>query len=294
MQYFEKSGNDLIFRGNGETLMISPWGKNSLRVRSCMLSDIEESVGALLACEKSECEIVIDEWHASIQNGSIRAELSAKRWDYGVHIVFKNSDGKVLLQEITSGGAMHRRARHFKALTGGTFRLKASFIPEKGEKIYGMGQYQQEIMDLKGCSLELAQRNTQASVPFYISSIGYGFLWNNPAIGEVHFGTNETQWMAECTKQLDYWITAGDTPAEIERAYAAATGKTPMMPEHGLGFWQCKLRYYNQEQVLAVAREYKKRNIPLDVLVIDFYHCLLANGMEKTCGSTTTIVRWAS
>lgn len=45
-----------------------------------------------------------------------------------------------------------------------------------------------------------------------------------------------------------------------------------MMPEYGLGFWQCKLRYWNQEQVLNAAREYKKRNIPLDVIVIDFFH----------------------
>ena len=93
MQYFEKSGNDLIFRGNGETLMISPWGKNSLRVRSCILRDIENGIGALLEAEPSECEIVIDKHHASIQNGNIRAELSAKKWEYGVHIAFKNSDG---------------------------------------------------------------------------------------------------------------------------------------------------------------------------------------------------------
>ena len=97
--------------------------------------------------------------------------------------------------------------------------MKAGFLPVDGEKIYGMGQYQQEIMDLKGCSLELTQRNSQACVPFYVSSIGYGFLWNNPAVGEVHFGKNETWWVAEITKQLDYWITAGDTPAEIERAH---------------------------------------------------------------------------
>ena len=68
-------------------------------------------------------------------------------------------------------------------------------------------------MNLKGCSLELAHRNSQASIPFYVSSLGYGFLWNNPAIGEVHFGLNTTQWVAESTRQLDYWITAGDTPA---------------------------------------------------------------------------------
>ena len=69
-------------------------------------------------------------------------------------------------------------------------------------------------------------------------------------MGKVTFGKNVTQWESYSTKQLDYWITAGDTPAEIEEAYAEATGKVPMMPEYGLGFWQCKLRYWNQEQVL--------------------------------------------
>ena len=44
------------------------------------------------------------------------------------------------------------------------------------------------------------------------------------------------------------------------------------MPEWGLGFWQCKLRYWNQSQVLEVAKEFKRRNIPIDVLVIDFFH----------------------
>ena len=40
------------------------------------------------------------------------------------------------------------------------------------------------------------------------------------------------------------------------------------MPEHGLGFWQCKLRYQTQEEVLQVAREYHRRGIPVDVIVI--------------------------
>ena len=91
-------------------------------------------------------------------------------------------------------------------------------------------------MNLKGCNLELAHRNSQASIPFYVSSLGYGFLWHNAAVGEVHFGTNTTEWLARTTKQLDYWVTAGDTPAEIEEHFADAIGKVPMMPEYGLGF----------------------------------------------------------
>ena len=71
---------------------------------------------------------------------------------------------------------------------------------------------------------------------------------------------------------MDYWITCGDTPAEISAHYGKATGTVPMMPEYGLGFWQCKLRYWNQEQLLEVAREYKRRNLPIDVIVCDFFH----------------------
>ena len=44
-----------------------------------------------------------------------------------------------------------------------------------------------------------------------------------------------------------------------------------MMPEEAIGCWQSKLRYVTQDQVLEVAREYKK--LPLDVIVIDFFYC---------------------
>ena len=54
--------------------------------------------------------------------------------------------------------------------------------------------------------------------------------------------------------------------------YADATGHAPHMPEWGLGFWQCKLRYWNQRQLLDVAHGFKQRNIPLDLIVVDFFH----------------------
>lgn len=274
VQFFEKANDSLIFRENGETVMITPWGRNSFRVRSVILGDIEENNNAaLLAPAPAEAKIEIAaEDKAQITNGNIRAVLTVEPWGNALQISFYNEKGELLLQEIPNGGALQRKARHFKPLPGGNFRLTASFVSNPKEKIYGMGQYQQEIFNLKGCNLELAHRNSQASIPFYVSDLGYGFLWNNAAIGAVHFGSNTTQWEAESTRQLDYWITAGQTPAQIMEAYADATGKVPMMPEYGLGFWQCKLRYYCQEQVLEVAREYKRRNIPVDVLVIDYYH----------------------
>ena len=169
--------------------------------------------------------------------------------------------------------AIEVEAREFKPIQGGDYHLTMRFESvDKDEKIYGMGQYQQPYLDLKGLDLELAHRNSQASVPFALSSLGYGFLWNNPGVGRVVFGKNIMSFEAYSTKALDYWVTAGDTPAEIEEAYASVTGTVPMMPEYGLGFWQCKLRYQTQEELLSVAREYRRRNLPIDLIVIDFFH----------------------
>lgn len=60
---------------------------------------------------------------------------------------------------------------------------------------------------------------------------------------------------AYSTTLLDYWIVAGDTPNAIVQTYASVTGTVPMMPDYGLGFWQCKLRYQTQDELLDVARE---------------------------------------
>ncbi|GAE92768.1 alpha-xylosidase [Gracilibacillus boraciitolerans JCM 21714] len=207
--------------------------------------------------------------------GEIKAELTTAG-----KITFFNQHDEVLLQEYVRNrknikefcSALKVDAREFKSNLGGDFQLTMRFESNPNEKLYGMGQYQQPYLDLKNCTLELAQRNSQASVPFALSSLGYGFLWNNPAVGQVTFGKNITEWVATSTKQLDFWITAGDTPAEIEESYARATGTVPMMPDYGMGFWQCKLRYQTQEELLAVAREYKRRNLPISLIVIDYFH----------------------
>ncbi len=277
MSCFRKEGNKLVFRYDAEKMWIEPWGENSFRVRSTKMAEMPLEDWALSEpVEKCVTEITITEKLAAIVNGKIKATIS----NYG-RMTFYNQKGEVLLDEYIRNrldlhadycSALGIEAREFKPIPGGDYEVSMRFVSNPKEKIYGMGQYQQPYLDLKGVDLELAQRNSQASVPFALSSLGYGFLWNNPAVGRVTFGKNITTWYAMSSKILDYWITAGDSPAEIEEAYTGVTGKVPMMPEYGLGFWQCKLRYQTQEELLSIAREYKKRNLPIDVIVIDYFH----------------------
>src|SRR6185437_7809288 len=132
-----------------------------------------------------------------------------------------------------------------------------------GERFYGLGQHQHGRLDQKGAVVELIQRNTEVSIPFLLSSRCYGLLWNHPGVGRVELGTTATRWVSESTRQWDYWITAADEPAALVRGYAQAVGRTPMLPEWASGFWQCKLRYKTQDELLSVAREYKRRGLPL-------------------------------
>ena len=270
----------LVFRFDDHLLWIQAWGENALRVRATKLATMPSEDWALSPKPSTPSPVLslpTDRKIASITNGKIKAEVSSR----GKLIIYDNK-GRKLLEEY----ARHRRdpldpkcsaleveARELRPILGGDFHLTMRFESlDAREKIYGMGQYQQPYLNLKGADLELAQRNSQASVPFAVSSLGYGFLWNNPGIGRAVLGTNTMSFEAFSTKALDYWVVAGNTPAETEESYAKATGCVPMMPEYGLGFWQCKLRYWNQEQLLNVAREYKRRNVPLDLIVIDFFH----------------------
>ena len=274
-------GNKVYRRFDKELLCIEPWGKNSFRIRATQRHEfMPDDISALL--EPVPCKIKVYERGTDtvIENGKIICEITRTG-----KLRFLNQTGKLLLEEYERIRGMSEEGRkEFNSAleifprtfephqSVDNFKLTVRFEPVDGEKLYGMGQYQQPYLDVKGCTLELAHRNSQASVPFVLSSNGYGLLWNNPAIGTVTFGKNITEWTAKSTKQMDYWITAGDTPAEIEEAYADATGKVPMMPEYGMGFWQCKLRYQTQDEILEVAREYKKRGLPIDVIVADFFH----------------------
>ena len=289
--------NRLVIRNGNSQVWIEPWGENSLRVRMTAEPEMDKHDWAL--CEPvKECKAEIrketvdttDPWYKSeeyshyhqtgdnyyITNGKITARI-----DYEGQISYYNQRGELLTEEYWRNRNRLNRyctslrlpARLLKCNKGGTdYELTARFEAYDDEMIFGMGQYQEKHLNKKGASLELAHRNSQSSVPFFLSSRGYGFFWNNPAVGTVTFGTNKTEWYAKSTQKLDYFITAGDTPAEIEKNYTAAVGRAPRMPEYGLGYWQCKLRYRNQEELLKVAREHKRRGLPIDAIVVDFFH----------------------
>lgn len=283
--------NKIIKRYDDELLIIEPWGTNSLRVRAFPDQHYTDNQNALTEDVSSDDEIKAykKEELAVIENGKIRVEL-----DHRDRLTFFNEKNEVLLKEFIRlravkhddgsedvgtieitrdfNSTLKLKSREYIANYGGDFKITTRFESNNSEKIYGMGQYQHEFLNLKYTSLELAQRNSQMSIPFYISSLNYGFLWNNPGIGKVNFSKNLTEWIMPSSTYIDYWITAGDEPKEILTQYAEVTGKAPVVPDNLLGLWQSKLRYRTPEDVLKVVKGYSDRGIQLSTIAIDYFH----------------------
>lgn len=296
------------FHKDGINVKVTAWGPNAFRVQATPNASFENPESALTENVPAPSTQTTSDT-TSLTNGALRVEVSSK----GVLSFLRSS--KVVLQEYcrnlaiitqADASALRLEARDFKPILGTeSHTLTARFESlDPDEKIYGMGQYQQSTLNIKGCDLDLAQRNSQASIPFFISSLGFGMLWNNPAIGRAVFGRNLTTFEARSTTTLDYWVVVGDTPRDILRAYTAVTGTPPMMPEYGLGFWQSKLRYRDQEELLAVAREHKRRGLPMDVIVCDYFHWTRQGdfkfdlrfwpdpGEVTLCAKLTSQLRW--
>jgi alpha-D-xyloside xylohydrolase len=268
MAEFNKIGNALSFQSAYEILKMEPWGRNGIRVRAAKKNPFrEDGTGALENPGVFPADIAIRESGAALRNGILEVGIGAEG-----ELSFRNiQSGKELLREKPIH-SLSIPARHYRELQGGLYRIEACFQPYEGERLYGLGQHQHGRLDQKGCVIDLVQRNSEVAIPFLLSNRGYGFLWNNPAVGRVELGLNATRWAAEACPQLDYWITADDDPKQILANYADVTGHAPMLPGWAAGFWQCKLRYASQKELEAVAEEYARRKLPLSVLVIDFFH----------------------
>jgi alpha-D-xyloside xylohydrolase len=280
--HFHDLGDALEWRARGETLRIEAWGPDAVRVRATPGGElIDDLPGALLDTPPAggKAQISVDEHQATFVNGGLTVHVDdgiAHRVNPGLtptsgRLTFlRTEDGAELLAE-EPAHFWWPGPRLATATGNGYHRLEQRFRAYPGERLYGLGQHTHGLLDQKGAVVDLVQRNGEVTIPLLVSDRGYGLLWNSPAIGRVELAETGTRWVADSARQIDYWITAGK-PADVLRRYADATGHAPELPEWAAGFWQCKLRYRTQEELLEVAREYRRRGLPLSVIVSDFFH----------------------
>jgi alpha-D-xyloside xylohydrolase len=158
------------------------------------------------------------------------------------------------------------------------YQVGANFVSPDDEHYYGLGQYHEGFLDHRGHRVEcwqnyLATAGPSVCVPFMVTNHGYGIIWDNPSKTVIEPGFNEqTRWTSEVGDRVSFFVIAGNTMDEIYSGYRLLTGATPMLPKAAYGYIQCKQRYPSQDEVLAVAKGYRDRHLPADVIVVDWFY----------------------
>jgi len=127
-----------------------------------------------------------------------------------------------------------------------------------------------KVIDLKNMWLPLTGSGTihlAANTTYKVSADAGG----NTELA-VRFPSDTMAFRSEASQAVDYYFIYGPKPSKVIAQYREFTGAAPLLPRWAYGFWQCRERYSSQQQILDTAAEFRKRQIPVDVLVQDWQY----------------------
>ena len=153
---------------------------------------------------------------------------------------------------------------------GSTFRYRTYFDWTATEALYGLGSHMENYMNLRGKKMYLCQHNLKAMVPVLNSTAGYGLLFDAGCAMVYNDMADSSYVEMEAARQIDYYFMKGTTMDAVVADYRWLTGQSPMMPRYLFGYTQSKERYCSSQELLDIVGEYRKRQIPLDMIVQDW------------------------
>ncbi len=152
------------------------------------------------------------------------------------------------------------------------YSVSQSFVLDKDEFIYGLGQQQQGKMSQRNVKLNMIQGNTDDYIPFFLSSKGYGLFWDNYSPTVFEDNAEHTLFKSEVGDGIDYYFMCGQNADAVIACMRDLTGQVPMFPLWTYGFWQSRERYKSQDELLDVVKKFRELNVPLDGIIQDWQY----------------------
>jgi alpha-D-xyloside xylohydrolase len=291
----------------GETIVLEPYARNILRVTLSLQHDNAVAkpgygfIGAPNAdgWSKNQTELndiyqssriiaTVERDHSPLHQ-PLQTELDIKKFfngsTPGAHITFTTPEGKKLLEMTGWQQAVPNHKDGTASINNDRrptdpefFTVGATFVSPDDEHYYGLGDNHEGFLDHRGHPVRcwndyLSPAAPTTCVPFLITNKGYGLIWDNPSKTTIEPGFNEqTKWSSQVGVRVSFFVIAGSTADEIYAGYRLLTGPTPLLPKAAYGYIQCKQRYASQDEVLSVAKGYRDRHLPADVMVVDWFY----------------------
>ncbi|WP_455497221.1 glycoside hydrolase family 31 protein [Coprobacter sp.] len=204
----------------------------------------------------------------SVRETETQIRLKTSRFSVAVdkatgQIGLYDRSGKLLVQEYPGGG---------RSAVGQNEKVACRFQLSSDEALYGLGQFRDNALNLRGKRRELVQFNTQAAVPVLYSTNGWGILWNNPSRTIFKDDKTGLSFQSDLGNILSYYYFVGDKLDDLVASYRSLTGKAPMVPYWSLGYHQSRNKYATQKEVLSIAERMRQENIPMSTIFIDYFY----------------------
>lgn len=180
-------------------------------------------------------------------------------------------DGEAIVEEVKTADGVKKVVRDAqKEFDKKLYHTRLHLTFQEKECLYGLGQAEEGVLNLRGTTQYLHQANLKIAVPFFLSTEGYGILWatGSPAV----FRDNQygSYFYTEADPEMDYYFIVGQKFDQVISGYRYLTGKAAMLPRWAFGYVQSQERYETQEEILRIAEQYRRKGIGLDCLVLDW------------------------
>lgn len=274
--------------GLQQQLQVEAWGSDSIRIRLSPDVIIQTPDYQALLPEKpmvdtTDCATPNGK---TFINGNIEFILNDDNTTWSIR---RLSDGLTLIQIQSTQFSPYRYPPSVYSPMYTLYQLSLSYTHAQNGYLYGLGEHHYghnltlpyHNFYLPFVFSSTAPTNGDITIPWYIHTSGFGFLWNQPGYGSFNVrNDSDIQWTANATHQLDFWITTTPADTSLSRSVYAilmknfvdVVGRPNPLPHFASGFWHCKNRYRTQDELLDVARGYHDRQIPVSVIVIDYFH----------------------
>lgn len=236
---------------------------------------IKQSFSVIQKPSQIRLDIKTEGSFISVKSKKIQVYLDLKNGK----LTFFDLDKHVLLTEKESGTSF----ADFDDAGSKTYTVSQSFLLEKSEEIYGLGQQQEGKMSKRNTRLSMVQGNTDDYIPFMLSSKGYGLFWDNYSPTVFEDNSNTTYFKSETGDGVDYYFMYGGNADGVISSMRMLTGRAPMFPLWTFGFWQSRERYKGQDELLDVVEKFRELQVPLDGIIQDWQYWgnnYLWNAME--------------
>lgn len=276
-------------------LRLCPENANCVRVtytERVIFSD-HKNPGVICKHNYSDWEYEETETAVILSTSNIRVEVNR---EYG-SCRYLTNDGLVLLQERTEEPRSLEEFQSYKLAKGAEIKSEKvktvdgekSVVREavkeedeilyhtrlylewqENEALYGLGQHEEGVLNLRGHMVYLHQANRKIAIPMLVSNLGYGILVDTYApmiFSDTEFGS---YLYTEADREMDFYFIYGGNMDGVIRGYRQLTGKAAMLPKWAFGYIQSQERYETAEEICEVAGEYRRRGIGLDALVLDW------------------------